>query len=326
MQHLETTFGTLKLKNPLIAASSGLTNSVDKIKELASQGIGAVVLKSLFEEQIVYDIEKQIQQSLEYPEVNDYIATYVKTNSVKSYLNLISEAKSKTTIPIIASVNCYNNQRWIEFAKDIQKAGADALEVNVYFLPTDKNKSSADYENIYFSLLSNLKKELSIPIIFKIGNQFTNLTAFLNRLKADGVSGVTMFNRFYEPDIDIEHLTLTSSEIFSSSSELRKVIRWIAIANDKVKGLDISASTGIHNHQAAIKCILAGASAVQLCSTIYKNSPKVIPEILSGIEQWMKRKNFASVNDFKGLLSYKKIPDPGAYERAQFMKHFSNMD
>ena len=135
-----------------------------------------------------------------------------------------------------------------------------------------------------------------------------------------------MFNRFYEPDIDIEHLTLTSSEIFSSSSELRKVIRWIAIANDKVKGLDISASTGIHNHQAAIKCILAGASAVQLCSTIYKNSPKVIPEILSGIEQWMKRKNFASVNDFKGLLSYKKIPDPGAYERAQFMKHFSNMD
>ncbi len=326
MLSLETTYGGLKLKNPIIVGSSGLTNSVDKIVNLASKGAGAVIIKSLFEEQIMYEVSKTLNGGHNYPESYEYIAEYVKSNNIKNYLNLITEAKNRVDIPIIASINCYEGKKWVEFVKEIAKAGADAIEINIYYLPVDKNRSSADYEEVYFTLLAKLKKEVNLPIIYKLGNQFTNLTAVANRLKADGVAGITLFNRFYEPDIDIERLALTSSEVFSTPSELRRVLRWIAIIHDKVKGLEMSASTGIHDSKGAIKCLLAGASSVQLCSTIYKNGVDVIPQILQGIEQWMERKNFHSIKDFKGLMSYQQIPDPAAYERSQFMKHFSNLE
>ena len=326
MANLETTFAGIKLKNPIIVGSSGLTNSVEKIKDLSNKGAAAVILKSLFEEQISYDINSALRHESNYPEAVDYIKEYTKSNSVKNYLNLIKNAKNSTEIPIIASINCQNSDEWIGFAKNIETAGADALEVNVYFLALDKNKPSIEHEQTYFDLLTNLKANTKIPIIFKLGNNFTNLTALTNRLNADGIDGITLFNRFYEPDIDIERLSLTTSEVFSQAAEIRRVIRWLAILSDKVKGIDISASTGIHDAPAAIKCLLAGATTVQLCSTIYKNGTNVISEIIRDLELWMKNKQYMNVSDFRGLMSYKQIPDPTVYERAQFIRYFSNME
>jgi len=325
MPNLETTFAGLKLKNPIIVGSSGLTNSVDKIKEISQKGAGAVVLKSLFEEQIIHDVNSTIKHGT-YPGADDYIAEYIKSNNVNTYLNLIKEAKAKTDIPVIASINCQNSTKWITFAKDIESAGADALEVNVYFLPIDKNKPSSEYEQTYFDLLKSLKENTKIPLIFKLGNNFTNLTYLTNRLNANGISAITLFNRFYEPDIDVDNLKLTAAEIFSHPSESRKVIRWLALLTDKVKGLEISASTGVHSKETAIKYLLAGATTVQLCSVIYKNSVSTISEIIDGISKWMESKKFEKISDFRGMMSYKQISDPMIYERAQFIKHFSNFE
>ncbi|MGI6479626.1 MAG: dihydroorotate dehydrogenase-like protein [Salinivirgaceae bacterium] len=325
MPNLETTFAGLKLKNPIIVGSSGLTNSVDKIKEISQKGAGAVVLKSLFEEQIIHDVNSTIKHGT-YPGADDYIAEYIKSNNVNTYLNLIKEAKAKTDIPVIASINCQNSTKWITFAKDIESAGADALEVNVYFLPIDKNKPSSEYEQTYFDLLKSLKENTKIPLIFKLGNNFTNLTYLTNRLNANGISAITLFNRFYEPDIDVDNLKLTAAEIFSHPSESRKVIRWLALLTDKVKGLEISASTGVHSKETAIKYLLAGATTVQLCSVIYKNSVSTISEIIDGISKWMESKKFEKISDFRGMMSYKQISDPTIYERAQFIKHFSNFE
>jgi len=325
MPNLETTFAGLKLKNPIIVGSSGLTNSVDKIQEIAQKGAGAVVLKSLFEEQIIHDVNSTLKHST-YPGAEDYIAEYIKSNNINTYINLIKEAKAKTDIPIIASINCQNSTKWVTFAKNIESAGADALEVNVYFLPIDKNKLSSEYEQTYFDLLKSLKENTKIPLIFKLGNNFTNLTHLANRLNANGISAITIFNRFYEPDIDVNNLKLTAAEIFSHSSESRKVIRWLALLTDKVKGLEISASTGVHDKETAIKYLLAGATTVQLCSVIYKNGISTISEIINGISKWMESKKFDKISDFRGMMSYKQISDPTIYERAQFIKHFSNFE
>lgn len=326
MANLKTKFAGLELKNPVIVGSSGLTDSVDKIKKLANLGAGAVILKSLFEEQITFEANHTINSNHqnEYPEAADYIKSYTKNNSLSSYLTLIKEAKKEVEIPIIASINCITSNEWLSFAKSIQDAGADALEVNVFILPTDKNKSSEAYEALYHELYAELKKHISIPVIFKIGQQFTNLTGLLNRFNAEKVAGVTLFNRFYQPDIDIETLTTKSAEVFSSETELRNVLRWVAIASGKITGLNISASTGVHSGTAAIKLLLAGATSIQLCSTIYKNGPEKITEILNEIENWMDKKSFKTIDDFRGKLSYTKINNPEMYERSQFMKHFSN--
>ncbi|MDD4747069.1 MAG: dihydroorotate dehydrogenase-like protein [Salinivirgaceae bacterium] len=326
MSNLETTFAGIKLKNPIIVGSSGLTNSVEKIKDLSNKGAAAVILKSLFEEQITHEINSAIQHNGDYPGAADYIKEYTKNHSVRNYLNLIKDAKESVEIPVIASINCQNIDEWISFAKEIETAGADALEVNAFYLALDKNRTSKQYEDPYFDLLKNLKANTKIPIIFKLGSNFTNLTGLANRLNADGIDGITLFNRFYEPDIDIEKLTLTTSEIFSHPSETRRIIRWLAILSDKARGLDISASTGVYDAQAAIKYLLAGATTVQLCSSIYKNGTGVIPEIINGIDQWMERKQYMHISDFRGLMSYRQIPDPTGYERAQFIRYFSNLE
>jgi dihydroorotate dehydrogenase (fumarate) len=326
MADLKTTFAGIELKNPIIVGSSGLTDSVEKIKDIAKQGAGAVILKSLFEEQISYEAYNTINsnEANEYPEAADYIKGYTKNNTVNDYLNLIKQAKKEVDIPVIASINCITVSDWIEFAQSVQKAGADALEVNVFILPTDRNKKPEEYELRYHELYEKLKKEISIPIIFKIGQQFTNLLGLLDRFKADGVNGVTLFNRFYEPDIDIEKLSIKAAEVFSNPSDIRKVLRWVAIASGKIEGLDISASTGIHDAEAAIKMILSGATTVQICSTVYQKGTGVINEIINGLTKWMENKNYSSINEFRGLLNYRKLENPEMYERSQFMKYFSN--
>lgn len=326
MADLKTKFAGLELKNPLIVGSSGLTDSVEKIKDIADKGAGAVILKSLFEEQISVEANHTINsnETNEYPEAADYIKAYTKNNSLADYLNLIRTAKKETNIPIIASINCITVSEWIEFAQSIENAGADALEVNVFILPTDRNKKSEDYELVYHDLYQKLSSKINIPVIFKIGQQFTNMLALLNRFNADGVDGVTLFNRFYEPDIDIEKLSLKSAEVFSNPSDIRKVLRWVAITSGKIHDLDISASTGVHDANAMIKMLLAGADTVQICSAVYEQGTEIISQILKGLEEWMDKKAMDSVQDFRGRLNYNKLKNPEMYERSQFMKYFSN--
>ena len=321
---LTTNYLGLELKNPLIVSSSGLTNSVKKIKKLESVGAGAVVLKSLFEEQINRDALDMIKES-DYPEAEDYILNYTKNNTVEHYLRLIEEAKSALDIPIIASINCMSSKEWLSFAKSIEKAGADALELNVYFLPDNIHENGYLYEQIYDDILVNLSKKINIPLSVKIGQHFTNIPAFVKNLRGRGAQGVVLFNRFYAPDIDVDSMTFTSSDVFSHPADLRQSLRWVGIVSSLVKNINICASTGVHDGIAVVKQLLAGATAVQVCSTLYKNGPEYVGNIIQELEEWMKKHNFKSIDDFRGRMSYKNIPDPTIFERSQFMKYFSSI-
>ncbi len=324
MPNLEVNYLGLKLKNPVIVSSSGLTGTADKIRSLEQSGAAAVVLKSLFEEQINYDAGSLILDH-DYPEAEDYIKNYTKNHSVDNYLSLIEQAKNSVSIPVIASINCISASDWVGFARRIEEAGADALELNVFFLPVNKYSSSTDYENVYIDIASRVTRIIGIPVAVKLGNNFTNVLGIIDRLYAHGVKGAVLFNRFYEPDIDIENMKLTSAGVFSSPSDLRHVLRWVALVHDKIGSIDISASTGIHSWEAVVKQLLAGAKTIQVCSLLYKNGIKEVAGLVGGLEEWMKRKGFGGIEEFRGKMSYRKIPDPSAWERSQFMKYFSNI-
>jgi len=324
MADLSVNYLGLKLKSPVIVSSSGLTDAVDKIVEIEKAGAGAVVLKSIFEEQLKHEANQYIVDN-DYPEAEDYIRNYTRDNSVDKYLDLIEDAKNQVKIPVIASVNCVTSSEWVNFAKKIEEAGADALEVNVFFLPVNKEASSLDYEKVYCDLADELKQRLSIPVAFKLGRQFSNLTNLVNRLYHRKLDGVVLFNRFYEPDIDVDKLKLTAAEVFSTPSEIRQTLRWVGIVAGSVEDIDISASTGVHDGESVIKLLLAGASAVQVCSVLYKNGIPFLKSIINEIEVWMNKNSFNSIDDFKGKLSYRSIKDPALYERSQFMRHFSSI-
>ncbi len=328
MANLETTYLGLKLKNPIVVSSSGLTNSVKKIKDLEQAGAGAVVLKSLFEEQISHEINKEISggHGFDYPEALDYVREYTRDNSVAEYLTLIKEAKANVNIPVIASINCFSADEWVNFAQEIQKAGADALELNVFRVNTNKNSEPGEYEQIYYDVADTVSKVVDIPVVMKLGSNFSNLVYVVDRLSVLGAKGVVLFNRFYEPDIDIYNMRMVSAEVFSSPADIRQSLRWVAIASSKIQSLDIAASTGIHDGSAVIKQILAGARVAQVCSSIYKNGRSVITRMLSFMEEWMKDRNFENLDEVRGKMSYRKIKDPVIYERAQFMKYFSQFE
>lgn len=327
MGNLETTYLGLHLKNPLVAASSGLTSSIEKIKELEKAGIGAVVLKSIFEEQILNEVTSMLaknQQNMDYPEAEDYIRNYLRDNTVTKHIELLQNVKKAVDIPIIASINCVSSEEWTTIAKDFQEAGADAIELNIFYVPSDRNEKPGLVEQLYLDVLKKVKQEVSIPVAVKFGLYHSNIVGMADKLKANGADGIIMFNRFYEPDINLETLELVSSEVFSSPGDIRRTLRWVGLVSSKVNKLDIAASTGIHDGSAVIKQILAGAQVTQLCSTLYLNGPEVIREMIDEISGFMKKWNFKKIEDFRGRLSYKNIPDPMLYERSQFMKYFSD--
>jgi dihydroorotate dehydrogenase (fumarate) len=325
MKNLETKFMGLKLKNPIVVASSGLSNSIEKIIALEKAGAGAVVLKSIFEEQINNEVRHLMNREPQnqYPEDEDYIWNYTRNNSITRHLNLLSEAKKETEIPIIASINCMSASEWTVFAKDFQDAGADALELNVFFVPTDRFKSSLEIEESYLRILTEVKKKITIPVSVKIGSYFTNLVSMAGRLSAKGANSLVLFNRFFEPDIDLGKLEMASSEVFSSPADIRNSLRWIGLISSQLPEVELAASTGIQDGDAVIKMLLAGAQVTQICSTVYINGTEVIPEILNDLNVFMEKWNFKKIEDFRGRLSYKNVPDPVTYERAQFMKYFS---
>ena len=324
MINLETNYMGLNLKNPIIIASSGLTNSVEKIKDLEKAGAGAIVLKSIFEEQINNEVNNQINRSPQhlFPEEEDFTWNYTRNNLITSHLNLLSEAKKETEIPIIGSISCMSASEWVVFAKDLENAGADALELNLFFVPTDPRKSSEEIEQFYLRIVSQVKKNVKIPVSVKIGFYYSNLIAMADKLSASGADALVLFNRFYEPDINLEKLELTTSEVFSSPEDIRQSMRWIGLISSQLPNVQIAAGTGIHNGEAVIKQLLVGAQTAQICSSVYINGSQVIAGMLSDLTAFMKKWHFKKIEDFRGRLSYKSISNPAIYERVQFMKYF----
>ncbi len=323
MADLSVKYLGLDLKSPVVASSSGLTSSVEKIREMEQAGVGAVVLKSLFEEQILFEGSMHLEENA-YPEAGDYLYNYVRDHSLGEYLTLIEEAKKQTSLPVIASINCVSVAEWVDFARKIENAGADALEVNVYILPVSGKKTGPEYENIYFELADKLKSLMRIPLSFKLGRQFTNLNYLVAQLAYRRVDGVTLFNRFYEPDIDINNMRLVSAGVFSKPGELRQTLRWIGILHGQHDALSLAASTGVHSAEAVIKLLLAGADVTQVCSVLYEKGIPFIRTMNDELSAWMDAKGFGKIEDFRGRLSYKNLKDPVIYERSQFMKYFSD--
>ena len=325
MANLKTKYLGLDLRNPVLVSSSGLTDSVDKIKKLYDNNAGGIVLKSLFEEQIQYEAGKLVAQS-DYPEALDYITNYTKSNSVGKYLELIQEAKKAVDIPVIASINCVSATDWTGFAKDIEDAGADAIELNIYQIPTSKFVSTADIEKTYFDIIEKVRKATSLPLVVKLGMQFSNLINMVDQLYARGVAGVVLFNRLYQPDLDVENLRIKSAEVFSTPADIRFPLRWVGIISGQVDKIDIAGSTGIHDGEAAIKMLMAGAKVVQVCSTVYKNGPGRVSDIVSFIDRWLDSNKFPQLDLLRGKLNYSNISNPSMYERSQFMRYFSSID
>lgn len=325
MPTLTTTFAGLRLKNPIIVSSSGLTDSPLKNQHLDEAGAGAIVLKSLFEEQIMAEAYWLGNPSM-YPEGSDYLVEYIREHKLEEYLYLIRESKARCSIPIIASINCYQNTDWVEFAQRIEKAGADALEVNILSLQTDIHYTYGSFEQHHIDILRHIKQNSSIPIIMKLGSNLTNPIALINQLYANDAAAVVLFNRFYQPDIDIEKPAQIAGEVFSNESELAKALRWIGIASASVHKLDYAASGGIHSPEAIVKALLAGASAVEMCSALYLHSVNIIGEYLAFLRSWMERHGMRDIAQFKGMLNVADLRGVNTFERAQFLKYFSGRE
>ena len=326
MVNLTTKYLGLELKNPIIAGSCGLTGSLMKIKGLAEAGVGAVVLKSLFEEQIEADLKENIDTyQTDYPGAYDYVREYTRDSAVSEYLDMISDAKKAVDIPVIASLNCVSAAEWTSFAKKIQKAGADALEINISLLPSDLKKSCTDYEQVYFDVVNKVTNGLSIPVALKMSSYSSSLAHLVSKLHWTGkVAGFVLFNRYYQPDIDIHSMEIKSAGVFSEPTEISTPLRWVALLSGMVES-DFAASTGVHDSEGAIKMLLAGAAAVQVVSTLYHHGAEKAAEIITGLESWMDDHSFERIDAFRGRLSYEKQADQSHFERIQFMKHYSGI-
>jgi dihydroorotate dehydrogenase (fumarate) len=324
----------LSLPTPIIAGSSGMTSSVKQVKALADYGAGAIVLKSIFEEEVMHEYADFIQtakskygdpQYFDYDgqrnpiEYYDYI---IREENLKKYIELIEGCKAAVNIPVIASINCFfYSVEWLSYAVNLQNAGADALELNMFFPPTDFEHTREEKEALYFKIVEKVTQAVSVPVALKISPYFTDLGPMIQRLSETGIKGLVLFNRFFSPDFDIDKLQVKPSFVFSSPSDLSLSLRWIAVMANKVS-CDLAASTGVHEPAAVIKQLLAGADAVQVASCLYKNGPQYLKELLDGLETWMAAKKYQSISDFKGKLSQERSTDPAIYERAQFMRYF----
>lgn len=323
MANLKTKFIGLDLKSPIIVGSCGITSDINRLVDIERYGAGAVILKSIFEEQIHRETSESMVNT-GYPEEVDYIQNYIRANTIQQHIDLVKLAKSKLSIPVIASISCLRDGEWMNFAHELEQAGADALELNAFILPLDEYTESQEIENMYFDLLKHVKSVVKIPVIVKISHYFTNLVAFVSRLKSYGADGVTLFNRYYEPDIDVEKLTVGSASVFSLPTDLRTTLRWTGILAGKDSRLEISSSTGVHNGEAVVKLLLAGAATVQVCSAVYEQGTVAVQTMNHYLNSWMDKKSYNSIGQFRGKLSYADGNNAARYERAQFMKYFSD--
>ena len=318
---LSTTFMGIKIANPLIVSSSGLTNTADKVKACADNGAGAIVLKSLFEEQLVTGKSVMIDQDemyFWYPEAQQFVNSFSIEEGITAYLKLIEEAKKAVSIPVMASINCVTANEWPKFAASIENSGADGIELNIFIPPTNINLTGYKMEEAYVDIIHEVRKHITIPIAVKVGFYFTNVYRMLYKISNLDVNSLVLFNRYYRPDIDIDAMQVVAQNVYSSPQEITLSLRWIALLSSKIHK-ELIAATGIHDYQGVIKQLLAGASAVQICSTLYKNGVSHIRTLLNDIEGWMKQKGYENLPSFRGIVA-KNEENTAAFERVQFMR------
>jgi dihydroorotate dehydrogenase (fumarate) len=329
MANLTTRFFGLELKTPVIIGSSGLTSSVEKIKSFEENGAGAVVLKSIFEEEIYNEFQQELKnQDVAHfnQEYLDYFDYEIKKDSIKKYLDLISGIKKAgISIPVIASINCTSGSEWVFFAQKLEFAGADAIELNLFVLPSDLNRSSEQIRQYYFRVVNMVLAEVTIPVTVKISPYFSDLALMIKDLSETKLSGITLFNRFYNVDIDIENKELVPAKILSHPFEYLQSLRWIGIMSGKVE-CDLAASTGIHDYQTAIKMMMAGANALQVVSGVYKHGFEFVKEMVVGISTWMDSNGYKNIQELIGAANSQKVENPAMYERVQFMKYFGGFE
>ena len=327
MADLSTRFFGLTLKNPVIAASSSMTGNLDQVLKIAQAGAGAVVLKSLFEEEIYFQLQEEMKtrQSLAAdPEYLDYFDYVIKEENLNKYINLIRDARSGLDIPVIASISCISSNEWTLFARKLQDAGADALELNLFIIPSDVERNNEANEHFYFDTVRKVLEVVSIPVTVKISHYFSNLAGMIRELSRTGIAGITLFNRFYTPDIDVDKQELVTADIFSSPDDYLLPLRWTGITSPVVS-CPLAATTGIHSAETVVKFLLAGANAVQLASVLYLEGPSVIKKINRELNDWMDAKSYRSIDEFRGKLSI-RAQHATVYERVQFMTYFAGKE
>ena len=325
---LSTSYMGLKLKNPLVPSASPLSKHVDNVKKLEDAGASAVVVYSLFEEQITHEageLDHYLTYGTEsFGEALSYFpATHDFNLGPDEYLRHISNLKSAVSIPVIGSLNGVSAGGWLKYAKLIEEAGADGLELNVYYIPTNPEKEGTAIEEIYLRDLKKIKKNLNIPVAMKLSPYFSSMSNMAKKLDDAGADGLVMFNRFYQPDLDIENLEVATNLDLSANWEMRLPLRWIAILYGRIKA-NLAATSGIHTYEDVIKMVMAGADITCLCSELLGNGIGRITEILKQVEQWMTEKEYESLEQMKGSMSQKSVADPAAFERANYMKALNN--
>ncbi len=328
MVDLSTRYMGLNLKNPIIIASSGLTGNIENIKKLEANGAAAIILKSIFEEEIMHEYNSMINKIDNFDSEYEYFDYYdykIKQENVAKYIKLIADAKRSVSIPVIASINCVSAHEWTYFAKKIEEAGADGIELNLFVLPSDINKSGAENEKMYFQIVEKIRSEVKIPIGLKISHYFSGLAQTIKNLSESGVQGLALFNRFYNPDFDIDNLKVTSAHVLSNEAELVMPLRWISIMSGKVS-CDLAGTSGIKSGNDVVKMILAGARAVEIASVIYKNGPDYIQTILKELEDYMQKHNYLNLEQFRSKMSQDKNENAAQYERVQFMRYFGERE
>ena len=322
MANLSTSYLGLKLKNPLIMSSSGLTSSIENLKKAEKAGASAVVLKSLFEEDMTSEVKKMGENfdDMLHPEAYIYLQETGMLYNADKYFELIKEAKKELSIPVIASLNCYSAEWWVDYAETVEKMGADALELNIGLMAYNFRKSPQELEDRYVEIFKQVKSKINIPITVKVGQNFTSIPNMVYRISNAGSDGIVLFNRFYNPDIDIDTMKMKTGARFSTEAEFPPLLRWTAIIAAQLDDLDISASTGIHSWENAVKILMAGANTVQLCSVLYNKGIPFITEMLNDIEKWMDEKGFESLSEFQGSMESDSDAKEEFYERLQYLK------
>jgi dihydroorotate dehydrogenase (fumarate) len=324
MIDLTTKYLGLTLKNPLVASAGPVTANLDALGRLEAAGVGAAVLPSLFEEEIEHE-EMEIHRLYEYEtdafaeSLTHFPELEMPATGPTAYLDRLTQAKRLLNIPVIASLNGSSVGGWTRYAKQIEDAGADALELNIYFVPTDPRATAADVENRYLDLVAAIRAVIRIPIAVKIGSQFSSLPHFAAQLAARGANGLVLFNRYLEPDIDLERLEIEPDLVLSSRHELRLPLRWIAILRDQLD-VSLAATSGVHTWEDALKALLVGADVAMSTTALLRKGPEYVRALVTGLEMWMSEREYTSIEQLKGSMSRGKCADPGALERANYMK------
>ncbi|MGQ1889810.1 dihydroorotate dehydrogenase-like protein [Thermophagus sp. OGC60D27] len=325
MSELKTKYLGLQLDNPILVGSSGLSGTADSILNLVDKGVGGVVLKSLFEEEIIMEYEKNVKEKLGNSDNNleflDYFDYQLKENKLKGYRQLIEEIRAHSDVPLIASINCYSPGEWFSYAKILEDSGVNALELNLYRIPSKINVEAVDILKNYFDIVKRVKEYVTIPVSVKISPYFTDLGNVVSKFDMLGVDGVVLFNRYYSPDFDLENDRIISGPIYSSAGDYTNTLRWMAMLKDQVT-CDLSASGGVHSADTLFKMLLAGANSVQVVSALYKNGAGFVRDLISGLQTWMERKNLTSIEDIHKLGRSMMPNHAEMFERVQFMKYF----